>query len=82
MNGYEKLIKTIRQEGKRNQKPYPIRKAVMTAETKCSFGSQELEEEDLMVAHHLKGNLVKGDTVLITKISEECYVILEKVVEM
>ena len=39
-----------------------------------------LYKEDLLCASHLVGSLQKGDTVLLQRISEEKYVIVERVV--
>ncbi len=81
MNGYEKLIKTIRAEANRDKKDV-LQLGTMTAKKECTVGSIELDEDDLLVAEHLSGELAKGDTVLVARISEDKFIIIEKVVEI
>lgn len=82
MNGYEKLIKTMRAEADRDRNAFPLKLATMTAKDKCSFGGLELDSDDLLVADHLDGKLEKGDDVLIARVSKEKFVIIERVVEV
>ncbi|MCI8408697.1 MAG: hypothetical protein HFJ09_05420 [Lachnospiraceae bacterium] len=79
MNGYEKLISIIRQEVKRNQETYRIKRGTMTSAKTCAVGELELDEEDLIKADI---ELKKGDEVLIVKLSEDTWVILCKVVNV
>ena len=81
MDGYEKILKLMREQGQKLN-PEGIRFAQMVSEKECSLGSLSLDEDDLLVASHLKGKLNKGDDVLVLKISPDKYAILEKVVEM
>lgn len=81
MDGFEKLVKTIREEGARYN-PYSLCLGEMTGKRTCRTGSLALDPDDLLVAEHLKGKLEKGDTVVLYHISEDSYVILEKVVDM
>lgn len=88
MNGYEKLIKTMREEAGRDRVKYPVKVAVMTSPTSCRYGQMELDAEDLLFADHLtvqteaKTILKAGDKVLITRISEDQFALIEKVVEV
>lgn len=82
MDGFEKLIKTIRSEANRDQNPYPIKLATMTAKDKCSYGGLPLDSDDLLVTEDLDGKLEKGDDVLITRVSSTKFAIIGKVVEM
>lgn len=81
MNAYEQFIKLMREEGAANN-PYTPFRAEMTDTEKCDIGDLVLDKDDLLVAEHLKGKLKKGDTVLVQRISDETYVIIEKVVEL
>lgn len=79
MNGYEKLISIIRQEAKRNQETYRIKRGTMTSAKTCTIGELELDEDDLIKADI---ELKKGDEVLIVKLSENTWAILCKVVNV
>lgn len=111
MDGYEKILKTIRSESKRDTSN-PLRIAVMTSKTSCDMGGIELEQDDLYFAEHLLKKSVydldfeiaasggdshshewkdtskyiqplkSGDLVLLAKVSEEKFVVLEKIVEV
>lgn len=81
MDGYEKILKLMREQGQKLN-PEAIRFAQMVSGKECSLGSLLLDEDDLLVASHLKGKLNKGDDVLVLKVSPDKYAILEKVVEM
>lgn len=109
MNGYEKLIMTIRKEGARNNPP-SIFIGEMTSKNECAIGSLSLDKEDLLFAEHLTKKIVseidikaddkkvsktgindkskyieplkKGDKVLLYKVSEEKYVVIERVVSL
>lgn len=87
MNGYEKLIKTMREEAGRNQTKYPVKIAVMTSPTTCKYGNMELDSDDLLFAEHLthsekKTILNNGDKVLIAKVSEDKFALIERLVEV
>ncbi len=79
VNGYEKLIHIIRQEAKRNQEIYKIKRGTMTSTKSCAVGELELDEDDLIKADI---ELKKGDEVLIVKLSEDTWAILCKVVNV
>lgn len=79
MNGYEKLISIIRQEVKKNQEAYKIKRATMTSTKTCTIGELELDEDDLVKADI---ELKKGDEVLVIKLSEDDWAILCKVVNV
>lgn len=71
----------MREEGAANN-PYTPFCAEMTDAEKCDIGDLVLDKDDLFVAEHLKGKLKKGDTVLVQRVSDERYVIIERVVEL
>jgi len=52
MNGIEKLIKTMRIEGSRNN-PSPLVLGEMTSPKKCNIKGMEFEGDDLYIAEHL-----------------------------
>lgn len=81
MNGYEQIIKLMRQQGEVNSLPVP-RIAEMTAPGECDIGDLVLDNDDLLVADHLKGKLKKGDTVLVQRVNDETYAIIERLVEL
>lgn len=76
MDAYEKIIKTMREEGNRNPSPVP-KLATMTGSRSCKLGTMELTEEDLLFC---VGNLEAGDRVVIYRISNDKFVIIAKVV--
>ncbi len=76
MDAYEKLIKTMREEGNRNPSPVP-KLATMTGSRSCKLGTMELEADDLLFC---VGNLKEGDRVVVCRISNDKYVVLGKVV--
>lgn len=81
MNGYEKMINLMRQQGRLCNAETP-RLAEMTGPETCDIGGMELDREDFLVAGHLKGQLKKGDTVLVQRMNEEKYAIIERLVEL
>jgi hypothetical protein len=91
MNPYEQMIKTIREQGKSGSSK-GMRIGVMKSASVCMIDTLELDEDDLLVAQHLVTGyqskdgyvnpLKKGDTVLIQRINEEQYAIIERLVEL
>ena len=81
MNAYEQIIKTMRQQGATSNPKVP-QLAIMTSSNSCDIGDLELEHDDLMVADHLLGHLENGDTVLVQKLSDEKYAIIERLVDL
>lgn len=79
VNGYETLIHVIRQEVKRNQETYKIKRGTMTSTKTCAVGDLKLDEDDLIKTDI---ELKKGDEVLTVKLSEDTWAILCKVVKM
>lgn len=79
MTGYEKLLMIIRKQGERAQVNAP-ELAEMLSDCSLKIRELVLEKEDLLCADHLEGKLRKGDIVLIQRISEEKYVIIERVI--
>lgn len=79
MNGYEKIIKTIRDESNKVGNKSLLKIGIMKGKDKCMLGSLELDKDDLIINSSLKGELKKDDEVLICRISDEIYVIIAKV---
>lgn len=92
MNGYEKLIKTIREESTKEIVKYPIKIGVMQSPTKCKVGALELDAGDLVfpielvsfdsVLNKYESQLSRGHRVLITQISDSKFAILQRIVEV
>lgn len=113
MNGAEKLLRIMRQQGAAENPP-KLQLGEMLSDTMCRVAGNALGKEDLMVAEHLtleyelttsavisaminsneasvnitdqkvrvRNKLKEGDTVLLYRISEDKYVIIEKVVSL
>ncbi len=113
MNGAEKLLKIMRQQGAVENPPV-LQLGEMLSDTTCRVAGNELDKDDLMIAEHLnmeyeltasadmsatinsneasvnitdqkvrvQNKLKEGDTVLLYRISEDRYVIIEKVVSL
>lgn len=79
MNGYEKMLKVMREQ---NQSVHTSCIGIMTSDSECQLGNLLLDADDLLISSVLKGKLEKGDEILLQKISDETYVILAKVVSM
>lgn len=118
MNGFEKIIKIVRDEIARNIVKYPLKIAEMTSLTSCKYGNIELDKDDLYFAEHLmhpqtnkknvklrptggtwqnyekediedgsdkwlsKSQLKAGDKVLIIRVSEDKFAVIERLVEI
>ena len=76
MDAYEKIIKTMREESKRDPQPVP-KLATMTGERSCKLGTLNLNEDDLLFCVR---NLEAGDKVVVYRITNDKYVIIAKVV--
>ena len=59
MNAYEKLLMTMRTEAGRSVKTASAGLAVMTGDRTLSYNGLELEEEDILIADHLKVKRMK-----------------------
>lgn len=110
MNGYERIIKMMREQGAVNN-PASLQLGEMTSSKTCKVGDLKLDADDLLMAQHLtdyeikidieseleastttvsqkdmkikvQGALEKGDLVLVQRMSDEQYVIIEKLVEV
>ena len=100
MNGYERIIKMMREQGAVNN-PASLQLGEMTSAKTCKIGDLKLDADDLLIAQHLtdyeikidieskentkikvRGALKKGDLVLVQRMSDEQYVIIEKLVEV
>lgn len=90
MNAYEEILSVMRGEGKKDN-PAPIQIGVMTGAKSCKIGNLILSGGDLLIAEHLKtgyqkdnltfiGPLKNGDQVAVYRISDERYLILERLV--
>ena len=54
MNGYEKIINTIRSEARKNGKhTISLKIGVMTSRKSCKIGQIELDKDDIYVSEHL-----------------------------
>lgn len=82
MNPYEKIINTMRKEAGRIKRTSDIRMCEMTSGTTCEIDGIELDAEDLIINADLKGKLKQGDKVLMTRVSEDTYAIITKVVSI
>lgn len=80
MNGYEQLIRTIREQSRKTNPNVP-QLATMKTQGQCDIGDLILEPDDYLISDYLKGNLKTGDIVLIQRLNEEQYVIITRVVE-
>lgn len=89
-NPYEEILGIMRNEGKKDNTA-PIRIGVMADASSCRVGSLILSGGDLLVAEHLKTGYQKdkntfvaplkgGDKVAVYRISDELYIILERLV--
>ena len=68
MDGYEKILKLMREQGQKLN-PEGLRFAQMVSPRECILGSLSLDEDDLLVAFLLEGKLEKGDGVLVQSLS-------------
>ena len=92
MTDYEKIISVMRKEGaKKNERG--VRLAEMTEDFGVKAGELSLEKDDLVFAEHLitgykdkDGNSIrpvgKGDSVLIKRLSDEKYAVIERVISI
>ena len=100
MNGYERIIKLMREQGAAYNGP-SLQLGEMVSKTACVVGELKLEKDDYLISHHLTDHemtieepneskkkvkvystLKKGDIVLVQRISDEQYVIIERLVEL
>lgn len=91
--GYEKLIKAMKHlnSDKRN-----IYLATMKSENSCKLNNITLDHDDLLIAEHLTTGYIRkegfeyveisklnpGDMVLVLKLNDEKYVIVERLMEV
>ena len=76
MNAAENIIRLMREQGQREGKGLQL--AEMKDGKKCRVGDLLLDSEDYLKASHL--NLQAGDMVVVYRLNEQTYIILEKVV--
>lgn len=93
MNGYEKIIGLMQQQA---QKPSSFSLTTMTSPTSCKIDKLFLDGDDLYIADHLKSGWYKnegeamvyveplkaGDMVLIFKINDAKYAVVERLVRI
>lgn len=77
MTGAERIVLLMRQQGKK-QAGRGLQLAKMESAEKCVVGDLALEREDYLKAEHLI--LEEGDDVIVCRLDQYTYVILEKVV--
>lgn len=73
----EKMVNLMREQGKKNTGK-GLQLATMESDTKCRVGNLLIDREDYLKAEHL--SLSKGDTVVVYKLDDTAYIILEKVI--
>lgn len=89
-NAYEDMIRMMQQQGAANNSA-EVTTAVMTGAKSCKVGDLPLSGSDLLIAEHLRKKvalqgggyiepLKKGDVVAITRLSEDKFAILERLV--
>lgn len=78
MNGYERILEIMRNQGKKDNPPV-LQLANVESEGIVKIGTLTLDEDDYVKADTIK-ELTTGDTVLIYQISDNKYVIICKVV--
>ena len=78
MNGYEKIVTMMKKTNANKQNVVAV--GEMVNSTECKIGELTLDEDDYLIAEHLKDNLKAGDTVVVLRYSEEIYLIMERVV--
>lgn len=87
---YEDLIRMMQQQGAANNTA-EVTVGVMTGTRSCKVGDLPLSSGDLLIAEHLTKKvalqgggyiepLKKGDTVAVTRLSEDTFAILERLV--
>ena len=89
---YEKIIRMMQQQGAANNSA-EVQTGVMTGPKSCKVGDLPLSGSDLLIAEHLLHRvqlynedekylepLKKGDVVAITRLSDDCYAILGRLV--
>lgn len=93
MNGYEKIVKIMQQQG---SSPSMVFITTMDTQKSCKVNELMLDGDDLIIAEHLKTGYYKqngdtmqfvepikaNDTVLIVKINNEQYAIIERLVSL
>lgn len=76
MNAAENIIRLMREQGQREGKGLQL--AEMITGTECLVGNLRLGAGDYLRASHL--HLQKGDMVVVYRMDDQTYIILEKVV--
>ncbi len=90
MNPYEEILTLMRKEGKKDNTE-PIQIGIMESADICGIGKLKLSGKDLLIAEHLKTGyrkdmqtyiepLKRGDKVAVYRVSDEKYIILERLV--
>lgn len=90
MTGYQKILNSMRRQAVKTAED-GVRLGTIGENDTCIVGDLVLDKEDYMIAEHLiigytdkDGNsmpgIEEGDTVVVKRISDELYVIIERVV--
>lgn len=90
MDGYDKLINTIKNL---NPKGKNIYITTMDSPTSCKVNNLPLESDDLLIAEHLTTGWLKdggtfieplkeGDIVLLIRLDDTRYIVLERLVSV
>lgn len=81
INAYEKIIKTMRQEGARNNpQTLEIGEVKKASPLEVKLGALELDKDDVLFCESLKNkSLSKGNLILMYRI-EEKFILIDKVV--
>ena len=84
MNGFEKLIKVIREESGRDTDPFPLKLGVISIEGSKRFVNYKgirLEKDDFYFPINFWNYLEAGDLVLFSRVSDDKFAIITKVEE-
>lgn len=76
MNGYEKIANMIKNQSNTASN---IFLTTMESANSCTVNNLPLDSDDLLVSDHLT-DLKQGDLVVIVRLNDEKYAILERVV--
>ena len=78
MNGYEKLILQMRNEGKGNEDTL-MQLGEVLSKGRIQVGELKLDTDDYRMLESV-GELQKGDIVLLCQVSEEEFIVIGKVI--
>lgn len=81
MSYTEELAARIMQKQKEGTIDTVLQIGVMSNSDRCEIGDLALEKDDFYIASHIKDHLVAGDMVAVAQVTEEKFLIIEKVVD-